>query len=442
VPVTARRVERPPEGLTDGDTASLYGAGTVRTLAPGASLGAEAAAGACYVVLEGALDLAASVDGSRVDLGTVVKGECFGPDGGAGGDRLACAATAREATTVVEVNPAVLELLPAPTQRALGRLAASTAATRLAGLAARHAGLAARNARLVAAVKARAADGGRALASARLREALAGIPRLPVHATDLAFKLLDERTHADEVVASIKNDPALASLVLKRVNSAYYALDTKVSDYYRAVLLLGTNAVYHLILESAVESVMPAEPAAREVQVRAHLMSAIAYEVALASRRVHPLFASTVGLLHNLGESVAMHLRRTHPDAAAAADGMEGPALGAAVLAAWGLPARVHEVVERQRLPELLLPAELGEHVDALAVLHVARACGHLIAGEVAPPAHAAEYLAELGLGRAGCAAFCRDTVGPALMRSAHRLPAAVRARLVPAPAASSVSGR
>ena len=218
--------------------------------------------------------------------------------------------------------------------------------------------------------------------------------------------------------------------MLKRVNSAYYGLATEVSDYYRAVLLLGTNAVYQLILESAVESVISDLPGADEIQGRAYLISLLAYEIARASGKVNPLAASTVGLLHNIGDSLALLIRKSWPEAAALADSVDSPALGAAVLAGWRLPERVYRVVELQDQPRFLLPAELDAHAAEIGVLYVARACHEELLGRGAPMAHVSEYMAWLGLGETSCASFCRDTIQPALAKSASCLPAHVRARL------------
>ncbi len=268
------------------------------------------------------------------------------------------------------------------------------------------------------------------LAVPQLREALAQIPALPVRATGLASKLLDDRTHGDEVVESIKNDPALASLILKRVNSAYYGLETKVSDHYRALLLLGTATVYQLILESAVDSVIPDVPESREIQARASLISVLAYEIGLASGHGNPLVVSTIGLLHNVGDSIARLIRRTRPDVAGLVDCIDSPALGAAVLTGWGLPERVSQVVERQDQPQVLLPEELDVHAAELAVLYLARVCHDVLLERASPRAHVGAYMARLGLRETDCAAFCRDTLVPALAKKADSLPATVRARL------------
>jgi HD-like signal output (HDOD) protein len=397
--------------------------GIVRAIAAGDSLPPESAApDAFYFVVEGPLELRATASGVRVTLGLVGKGECVDPGPYA---LVAC-----EAASVIEISPVAFEVLPPSTQRTLSRIAISSCARRYQALAARHSVVRDRNAQLVAAVKQLAGRPDPLLAVPQVRDALAKIPALPVQALGLATKLLDDRTHTEEVVESIKNDPALASLVLKRVNAAYYGLETKVSDHYRALLLLGTAAVYQLILESAIETVIPDVPETREIQTRATLISVLAYEIALASGQGNPLVASTVGLLHNIGDSIAQLLRRTRPEVAGLVECVESPALGAAVLAGWGLPSRVYEVVQRQELPESVLPEELDVHGAELSVLYVAKVCHDVLVDRTAPPAHVGAYLTRLGLRETNAATFCREVLVPALAKKAESLPAAVRARL------------
>jgi len=420
---------RPPRpaaaGLTESDLVTLYSVGAVRAIAAGD--GFAPVAGTSYFVVEGPLELRATIEGSTLVLGTIARGECF--EAAAETGAVPYTLTAREAATVIELGPLAFDLLPPAAQRTLGRIVTSSSARHFDALAARLATVAGRNAHLSTMLKG-AAHAERLLAVPALRDALAQIPALPVRAAGLATRLLDDRTHADDVVESIKNDPALASLVLKRVNSAYYGLETKVSDHYRALLLLGTASVYQLILEAAVESVIPDTPESRDIQARATLTSVLAYEIALASGQVNPLLASTIGLLHNIGHSIALMIRKTRPDVADLLDCVDAPALGAAVLTAWGLPERVFEVVARQDQPHALLPEELDVHGAELAVLYVARVCHDVLLERATPPVQVSAYMARLGLRDSDCATFCREKLVPALAKKVESLPAAVRARL------------
>jgi len=421
---------RPPRpavvGLPESDLVTLYSVGAVRTIAKDQTL--APAPGASYFVVEGPLELRATTNGAALVVGTIGRGDCLEVAGE--GSAAPYLLVAREAASVIELQAAAFELLPAATQCQLSRLAASSAAKRFSTLTARHVASAARSISLATALRTADHRVNRVLGSPVLRQALGEIPALPVHAAGLANKILDDRTHADEVVESIKNDSALASLVLKRVNSAFYGLETKVADHYRALLLLGTATVYQLILESAVEGVFGDMAEQREAQARAALISVLSYEVALASGAVPPLLASTIGLLHNIGDSIALLIRRIRPEAAGLLDCVESPALGAAVLTGWGLPERVAQVVERQDQPKVLLPHELDVHAAELGVLYVARVCHDVLLDRVTPPEMVTEHMAALGMKETSCSTFCRETLVPALAKKVDSLPASVRARL------------
>ncbi len=423
-PVTSGTAGPPPAaGFGESALVDLHGVGTVRRLAAAECLALEGRAGVCVVVLDGALELRAIADKAALSLGVVAKGECWFLDPGCHSYDV----VALGPTTVVAVTRAGLALLPPATRRLVDDTAASTVAARFDALATCYASAGRRHTALASSVKERFARSSRLLASPAFGQMLATIPALPVHATDLAARLLDDGAHADEVVESIKNNPAVAALVLKRVNSAYYGLTTKVSDYYRALLLLGSNAVYQLVLDSAVATIVPDEPDAREIRARALVVSMLAYEIALVSKACNPLVASTIGLLHNIGDSLTPFLRRNRPEADSLLGCVDAPALGAAVLATWGLPERVHQVVAQQDHPRLLGPQELDGFVAEIGVLYLARACHDVALGGAAPPPYAGEYMTQLGLKETDCAKFCRDTLGPAIARKGDGVPAVLR---------------
>jgi HD-like signal output (HDOD) protein len=405
------------------DLAALGSFGAIHTIASGQSWVPGDGVHGHGVVLHGALELRAS---PTLSLGVVGRGECFDlvSDGPRPYTLRAC-----EPTTIIVLSPLAFELLAPAAQRALDRLAAAGATRRFDRVVAAQRASADRAAQLATWARGVVAQPSAILGSPPLRQALAEIPALPMNAIELTSKLLDERTHAADVVASIKNDPALAALVLKCVNPAHYGLAVKVSDYHHAFLLLGTHAVSQLVLESAVTRIMPDGPAARDIQTRAHLVSVLAYEIALRAPAVTPAVASTIGLLHNIGDSVALLIRGSRPELAALIDCVDSPSLGADVLAGWGVPARVHETVARQRVPEILWPHELEAHVDEVGVLYLARACHDVLLDGAPAPPNLGAYMARLGLPETTWESFCRDTIGPALAKRAERLPAAARAR-------------
>jgi len=328
----------------------------------------------------------------------------------------------------MDLHPAVLDLVPPATQLALARSAAASAAKRFDALVTRHVALAQRGDALVAYARSLEERARAALASPALQEIVAAIPRLPIYAIELAGKLVDERTHADEIVESIKLNPSLAGLVLKRVNSAAYARPVPIADYYHAFLLLGTNIVYQLVLESGVESVVPDTPESREIQGHSHLVSVLSREVALLAGGVPPLVASTIGLLHDVGRTASFLIAHTRPEITGFVGLLEPSALGGAVLASWGLPDRVVRVIERQRQPEILPPDRLdAEFRRETAVLHLAHACEAWLTGQDPCLPYATEYMALLGLREQSVIDLFRNDILPAARKNLDALPAAVR---------------
>lgn len=413
-------------GLTEQDMVSLYSIAPIRTVPAGAALvRAGDVRPHLVIVVDGALEVRWSRNGQELALATIGRGQCLDA---AGEGPSPHTVVAREVTTLLELQPAALEMVPAATQLALARTAAAASTTRFQALAERHAALATRGDELAAYARALEERTRACLASPALGEIIAGIPRLPLYAMDLAGKLLDERTHADEVVESIKNNPSLAGLVLKRVNSAAYARPAPIADYYHAFLLLGTNTVYQLVLESGVEAVLPDTAEAREVQDHSHLVSVLARELALLAGGVPPLVLSTIGLLHDVGRTAALLLRETRPEIAGFVDLLEPAAFGGAVLASWGLPDRVVRVIDRQRQPEFLPPDRLDDTFRReTAVLHLAHACDAWLAGGDMRAPYATEYMTLLGLRDRSPVDLFRDGLVPAARKNHDALPAAIR---------------
>jgi HD-like signal output (HDOD) protein len=417
---------------------NLYAVAPIKTIEAGEELThGSAAARVIYLVIKGSLEFTSLVGGARVRTAVISTGECI--EAGETAVLRRDSVTAREPSTVMEIGSSVLELLPPTTQIALYRGAAASASARFDMLLSRHADVAATNAHLASAVIA-VDDRSRAcLASPSLQPLIAEIPRLPVYAAEIALKLLDERTRADEVVESIKNDPALAALVLKRVNSAHYALETRISDYYHAFLMLGVNNVYQIILESGIESVMPDTDEAREIQTCAHLVSVLSREIAALSTDVPAVVAATIGLLHNVGRSVALIINRARPEIGALVSALDPSALGGRVLQSWGLPERVVKVISDQRHAEVLPPTRLGhEYAREAAVLHLAHVCHDLLAGRAPRSPYAQEYLELIGLRGTSPAGLYRERIAPALWKMRDCLPAGVRTRLEAQPASSA----
>lgn len=419
------RRERLPGGMGEGAWAALFQVGTIRRAVPGESLvRVEEAAGALLVVVEGAAaDLASSL--------VLEAGDCLGDPGDA--DRtLPTSLAAREPSTVLVVPGPAFRLLPVSDRDEVVRWVASSTAARHAATRARQA-IAAGEAEALRALVGEECR-ARAAVVAGLGDALDAIPRLPAFASDLLARLLDPRASAPTIVEGIKNDPALAALVLKTVNSPYYAPASEIADYYHAFLYLGTHQVYQLVLSSGLETLTRGTPGAERSLVHARLVSLVAGEIARLSGRPRPEVATTVALLHDIGETVAPMVAQKRPHLAPLLAGLDTTALGAALLERWGLPDRVVIPIARQREPQAV-PADLVEEAyrDEIGVLHVAHLCHDLLVGTPTPPHrafYAESYLAWLGLAERSCADLYQQRIVPAITAEAYRLPAPVIAAL------------
>jgi len=388
--------------------------------------------GCLYVVFDGCLVLKAWKDGVETTLATLAAGDGLHvPETPPG---LGGALVARESSTVLVIPPDLAARLPISLQAVVWRIAASTA-TRVVAIANDSlAALGTAIAELGRLVAEREAQSRQCLGSQLIRAAVGRIPALPAYAVDLAGRLLQDDAPVNEIVESIKGDPSLAALVLKTVNSAYFGLQTKVSDYYRAFLILGASNVYRLVLDSGLRAVMPDTPEGRDIQSRSYLVSTIASEIALRSKTIEAQLASTVGLLHDIGATVGLVLRKREPELAPFFALVDAAKIGADLLATWGLPPRVYRVVEQQHLPEYLPPRALPvEDGPAIAVLYLARVLASLaLADEAHHPsaAFAEQYVRSLGFPDSTCESLLRDHILPALAKHARHLPQHVRSRV------------
>ncbi len=215
-----------------------------------------------------------------------------------------------------------------------------------------------------------------------IRNIISKIPQLPVFVHSLATKLVDVETSSSDVVGLIKQDPSLVADVLKTVNSSYYGLQQKVSDINSAVLLLGFRSLYQLVVAEGIRRTMPDTESFRQLHSHALAVSYIAFTLSMSSGIGMPVHMATIGLLHNIGESVAALLIKRNPNLSVFIDALDHAALGALLLDGWNLPAMICETVQYQEFPEFSRPSKLPKEVTAnVSILYLAKLCFDLISG-------------------------------------------------------------
>ncbi|HEX2955913.1 MAG TPA: HDOD domain-containing protein [Chitinispirillaceae bacterium] len=83
-------------------------------------------------------------------------------------------------------------------------------------------------------------------------ESISSIPTLPVVIDKLARLLQNPKTSAEEVGKAITTDQALASKVLKLVNSAFYGFPGKISTITHAIVILGFSTIKNVVLTASI----------------------------------------------------------------------------------------------------------------------------------------------------------------------------------------------
>mgnify|MGYP000945632249 CR=1 FL=1 len=184
------------------------------------------------------------------------------------------------------------------------------------------------------------------------------IPAQPESLVKLSILLAEEEVNLQHVSALIESDMALASAVLKAVNSSLYGLSGRVQSVHQAITYLGTREVAAVTFEMGLRAVFPGAPELAPVweraAVRGLLMGRIGYAIG-----VDPWAAHSAGLFEECGKAVLFRhaMSRYKPLMTNAANdeelvflehqefGVSHDALGAALCESWGLaPAAVHSV--------------------------------------------------------------------------------------------------
>lgn len=78
------------------------------------------------------------------------------------------------------------------------------------------------------------------------------IPPLPRVAEELVRLTIHENSNMNEIIEKIKSDQAIASKVLKLINSPFYGMRSEITSIERAVVYLGLNTIKNLALSMSI----------------------------------------------------------------------------------------------------------------------------------------------------------------------------------------------
>jgi HD-like signal output (HDOD) protein/CRP-like cAMP-binding protein len=197
------------------------------------------------------------------------------------------------------------------------------------------------------------------------------VPRLPAFATTLSSQLPTR-----ELVDQIKRDPALVAIVLKTINSAFYSLQKKISDIHHAVVLLGFEQIYQIVIAEGIRRTMPNTPKFKALHLHSEIISHIAFMLSIESRHGHPAEMASLGLLHEIGQIVIQLLKDQNPRLAKLVEALDQAQLGSLLLKEWNLPDVLWHSVEFQSYPEFSSPHHIPDELrHNVTLLHLSHLC-------------------------------------------------------------------
>jgi CRP-like cAMP-binding protein len=252
------------------------------------------------------------------------------------------------------------------------------------------------------------------------------VPRLPAFATTLSGQLL-----TTDLVEQIKRDPALVAIVLKNINSAFYSFQKKISDIHHAVVLLGFEQIYQIVISEGIRRTMPNTPQFKELHLHSEIVSHIAFVLSLESHNGHPAEMASFGLLHEIGQIVIQLLKKQNPKIAALIDVLDQAQLGSLLLKAWNLPDVLWKSVEYQTYPEFSslrnIPEEIRYNVTLLYLSHL---CYDLFQGKKErelPTTFLDEYIELTNWKGLTLEDIARNRLLPALVKKSQTYPLPLR---------------
>ncbi|MEO7733237.1 MAG: response regulator [Kofleriaceae bacterium] len=197
---------------------------------------------------------------------------------------------------------------------------------------------------------------------ARIRQIVGGVDKLPTPPGiffDLARLIQSPTTSVSDVAKVVTRDPALSAKLLQLVNSAYFGTGQSTTSIEQAVALLGTDRLRYIALTASVFSA-PETPYAfslEDMQQTSMRAAVLARTFADPEDR-DEAFAST--LLHDVGHVVLALCRGPEYqefserigrgedllDVELELFGATHADVGARLLAIWGLPTAIVDVVQ------------------------------------------------------------------------------------------------
>ncbi len=199
---------------------------------------------------------------------------------------------------------------------------------------------------------------------------------LPEVTVQIVHVVEDPDATARDIQEVVQADPALATKLLKVVNSAFYGLPSQIASLDRAILMLGLNVVKNLALATSLTKLLKAEPISKEFGPRDLWRHCIA--VGVGARQIAELTrvaqrdeAFVAGLVHDLGLIVLQQVAgnemsqvaetcyrepQNYCDVEQQLIGADHQVVGAALANKWKFPVLLRNAVGYHHDPSALQP--------------------------------------------------------------------------------------
>lgn len=368
--------------LDDKERIKLFNTGTIRSLAAKQLLFKKGARDkAIYCVLSGVLEVHApdsDSNGFRFKPGDFIGETSLSAEAG----RIS-SVVAREASTVFALDTAAFETLGSQTRAAILKRLHDVAIARVDVLWKQKERARLRQAALTGYLKKSRKPLGEYSQSEIIANIVKNIPRLPLYITALFEMLVGEKASAKEVAALAKQDPSLVVDILKTINSPMYALQTEIADVFYAVTYLGFNQVYQIAISRSLTKSIPDSEEFRDIYRHSLFLSYIATELCLPYDRNKSALLSTICLLHDIGDTVLLLLRKQNPKWSLFIEMLDPGKLGAILLEQWNIPKQICLTVEYQAYPTFCPPAEVPSDQQLnIALLYITHAVSDYLSGK------------------------------------------------------------
>jgi HD-like signal output (HDOD) protein len=220
------------------------------------------------------------------------------------------------------------------------------------------------------------------------------LPALPQVVTQLLAMIHNEVVEIDEIANILSGDPALTAQILKIANSAYYGLRREIVKVPIAVVLLGLNEVYRMVLSLSVINTLAIDDKNELTDFWYH-----SFYTSLCTRylgrKFEPLLSYdelwSASMLHNIGKLVLLKFYNEHykvinhhckehgclfPVAEKHFNIPSTSFMGTLLCDHWRLPTKVKQACQSHSLHDLIV---LGSH-DGTASFNRIICIGSLLA--------------------------------------------------------------